>query len=66
MVANTLPFCIHQMTIGPSSLTVTQFQYTNWPEYGPPPPITSLLELMDNVTKIQMSSQAKAVTVMCK
>ena len=54
------------MTRGPSSLTVTQFQYVNWPEYGPPPPITSLLELMDNVTKIQRSSQTVAVTVMCK
>ena len=54
------------LSFSPSSLYVTQFQFLRWPEHSPPQETSSLLELVDKVNKVQMSSGNKAITVMCK
>ena len=46
--------------------TVTQIQYTNWPEDGVPQSTTGVLEVANLVQKVQMSTGNKAIMVMCK
>jgi len=49
-----------------TALTVTHFHFQRWPERGCPPSNSSLLLLMDNVTKVEMGARGKAITVMCR
>lgn len=49
-----------------TSFTVTQIQFLGWPEHGTPPSSSSLIELVDNVTKIQMATGNRPMIVMCK
>ena len=54
-------------SLATDTFTVTQFQYTNWSQLTRPPPSTlSLLEVIDQVTKVQMSTGNRPITVMCK
>ena len=45
---------------------VTQFHHTEWPERGRPDSTGSLVEMLDMITKAQMNSGNRAITVMCK
>ena len=45
---------------------VTQFHFLRWPKYGEPSPPASLLELVENLTRVQMGTGNRAITVMCK
>ena len=45
---------------------VTQFHYTTWPEHGHPTSTLPIIELMDMLTRVQMKSGNKPITVMCK
>ena len=49
-----------------TSFTVTQFHFMVWPERETPPITSSLIELVDNVNKVQMGSGNRPITVMCK
>ena len=49
-----------------TSFTVTQFQFTMWPEHETPPTISSIIELVDDVNVVQMRSGNGPMTVMCK
>ena len=55
-----------RISLGPSSLTVTQFQYLKWPEDGVPQSTTGVLEVANLVQKVQMGSGNKPIVVMCK
>ena len=46
--------------------TVTQFQFMVWPEHETPSLTSSLIELIDNVNKVQMGTGNKPMIVMCK
>ena len=48
------------------SFIVCQFHYLNWPEHQVPSETASLMEVLDKVTKVQMNTGNKAITVMCK
>ena len=45
---------------------VTQLHYTEWPEHGRPLNTTSMVELMDTLTRTQMSTGNKPIVVHCK
>ena len=45
---------------------MTQFHYTSWPEHGHPSNTGSIIELIDMLTKAQMNSGNKVITVVCK
>lgn len=45
--------------------TVTQFHHTEWPHDGRPKTGT-LIEMLDMITKCQMSTGNRPITVMCK
>ena len=49
-----------------TAFTVTQFQFLVWPEHETPPITSSLIELVDNVNKVQMGSGNRPMIVMCK
>ena len=49
-----------------TSFTVTQFHFLVWPEHETPPITSSLIDLVNNVNKVQMGSQNKPMVVMCK
>ena len=49
-----------------TSFTVTQFQFRVWSEQEAPPTTSSLIELIDNVNRAQMSSGNRPMIVMCK
>ena len=49
-----------------ASFIVTHFQYLKWPENKVPDDTASLIELMEKVTKVQMNTGNKSITVMCK
>ena len=44
---------------------MTLFQLLGWPKHGRPSP-SALLEVMENVNRVQMTTGNKAITVMCK
>ena len=44
---------------------VTQF-HIDWPEHSQPVSTASVLELLDVVTKAQMNSGTRPITVLCK
>ena len=45
-----------------TSIVVTQLHVTSWP-LGGTPPTSTVLELVEHVNKVQMSSGNKAITV---
>ena len=45
---------------------VTQFHMADWPEHGRPASTASVFELLDVVTKAQMNSGTKPITILCK
>jgi hypothetical protein len=48
-----------------TAFTVTQLHFLVWPEHAPP--ITSsLIELVENVNKVQMGAGNKPMVIMCK
>ena len=49
-----------------TSFTVTQFHFMVWPEHETPPITSSLIELVDNVNKVQMGTGNRPIIVMCK
>eukprot|EP00731_Ephydatia_muelleri_P019019 Em0011g1059a len=46
-------------------IVVTQLHYTEWPENGRPPNTASMVELMDTLTRTQMSTGNKPIVVHC-
>ena len=46
-------------------IVVTQLHYTEWPEHGRPPNTASMVELMDTLTRTQMSTGNKPIVVHC-
>ena len=51
---------------GREGRVVTQFQYTAWPESKCPPDTGSVIEMIDGLTRAQMNSGNKVITVVCK
>lgn len=49
----------------PDPVTVTQFHHTKWPERDTPPSSVSILEMINSLLKIQMSTGNHAIVVMC-
>lgn len=49
-----------------TSFTITQIQFTVWPEYGTHPSTSSLVELVNRVNKVQMGTGNRPMIVMCK
>ena len=45
---------------------MTQFHMSGWPEHGRPASTGSVVEMLDMITKAQMSSGNRAITVLCK
>ena len=45
---------------------MTQFQLMEWPEHGRPASTGSVVEMLDMITKAQMNSGNRAITVLCK
>ena len=45
---------------------VTQFHLTEWPEHGRPASTGSLVEMLEMITKAQMNSGNRTITVLCK
>ena len=48
------------------SFVVTHFQYLSWPESKPPKDSNAMIEMIEKVNKVQMSTGDKSITVMCK
>eukprot|EP00731_Ephydatia_muelleri_P019017 Em0011g1057a len=46
-------------------IVVTQLHFTEWPENGRPPNTASMVELMDTLTRTQMSTGNKLIVVHC-
>ena len=44
---------------------VTQFHHTHWPPHTSPPS-GSLIEMLDMITKTQISTGNRPITIMCK
>ena len=55
-----------RMSVNQGAMTVTQFQYVEWPEDGVPQSTTGVLEVANLVQKVQMGSGNKPIVVMCK
>ena len=49
-----------------AAFTVTQLHFLVWPEHETPPFTSSLIELVENVNKVQMGARNKPMTIMCK
>ena len=49
-----------------TAFTVTQFQFLVWKEDETPPITAHLIEMVDNVNKVQMGSGNRPMVVMCK
>ena len=57
----------HRGVVGvKTAFTVTQFHFLSWPEHEAPPITSSLIELINNVNKVQMGSGNRPMIVMCK
>ena len=48
------------------SFVVTQFHYTSWQEGRVPSNTDSMIEMLNKIMKVQMTSGNKSITVMCK
>ena len=46
-------------------IVVTQFHMSGWPEHSRPASTGSVVEMLDMITKAQMSSGNRAITVLC-
>ena len=49
-----------------TAFTVTQFEFLVWPDREMPHITSSIIELVDNVNKVQMGSGNRPMIVMCK
>ena len=49
-----------------TAFIVTQFQFLVWKEDESPPIASHLVEMVDNVNKVQMGSGNRPMVVMCK
>ena len=49
-----------------TAFTVTQLHFLVWPERETPPITSSLIELVENVNKVQMGAGNKPMIIMCK
>lgn len=49
-----------------TAFTVTQLHFLVWPEHETPPITSSLIELVENVNKVQMGAGNKPMIIMCK
>jgi hypothetical protein len=49
-----------------TAFTVTQFQFLVWKEDETPPITSHLIDMVDNVNKVQMGSGNRPMIVMCK
>ena len=49
-----------------TSFTVTQLHFLVWPEHETPPITSSLIELVENVNKVQMGAANKPMIIICK
>ena len=49
-----------------TSFTVTQLHFKVWPEHETPPITSSLIQLVENVNKVQMGAGNKPTIIMCK
>jgi protein tyrosine phosphatase len=61
-------YVMRKLQVGPEGgegHVVTQFHYTMWPEHGHPSSTGPIIELIDMLTRAQMSSGNKAITVVC-
>ena len=47
-------------------LKVVQFQFLVWPRHTPPMTTASILDLMENVNRRQMTQRRVPIIVMCK
>jgi len=45
---------------------VTQFHYIEWPEHGKMAATAGVIEMIDVLTKAQISTGNRPITVMCK
>ena len=48
------------------SFIVTQFQFLNWSEDVTPKDTDSMIEVVEKINKVQMTTGNKSITVMCK
>ena len=59
--------CVQSAQAGQGEgVVVTQFHMTGWPEHGRPASTGSVVEMLDMITKAQMSSGNRSITVLCK
>ena len=49
-----------------TAFTVTQLHFLVWPEHETPPITSSLIELVENINKVQMGAGNKPMIIMCK
>jgi protein tyrosine phosphatase len=65
----TRKFLIHDDKAAQAAQTegfvVTQFHLTEWPEHGRPASTGSLVEMLEMITKAQMNSGNRTITVLC-
>ncbi|KAL5486439.1 hypothetical protein EMCRGX_G018914 [Ephydatia muelleri] len=54
-----------ELTSEEQDTVVTQLHYTEWPENGRPPNSASMVELMDTLTRTQISTGNKPIVVHC-
>ena len=53
--------------MGPGEgVVVTQFQLPDWPEHGRPVSTGAVVEMLDMITKAQMNTGNRAITILCK
>ena len=53
--------------MGPTEgVVVTQFQLSDWPEHGRPASTGAVVEMLEMITKAQMNTGNRAITVICK
>ena len=53
--------------MGPGEgVVVTQFQLPDWPEHGRPISTGAVVEMLDMITKAQMNTGNRAITILCK
>ena len=60
--------CVWQaVQMGPGEgVVVTQFQLPDWPEHGRPVSTGAVVEMLDMITKAQMNTGNRAITILCK
>ena len=56
----------NKITASEMGFTVTQFEYLKWPEDNAPQVTSSILEIANQVQKVQISTGNNVIVVMCK